>query len=860
MAHRLAALPRRLIVGFGAAVLLGGLDAGSSVSAVPGSVGASGTWAVSVTGEVDPITPDSYTFVRKGNSDTYEVTNEYGFSAVASVPPSGGSVTLDFSVAGSKTSDHFIEHLTFKFPATGNATFSGTYVQRTYDGSPGYHGTITGARAGGPPAGVSLTVVVSASSEKVGVGKTVSVTASVAASGGAVSAVSLGPGLVSSGAAALVTSSPSGLSGFLLAGGASRSFVFKVKGAKAGTVTLSVSASGTAASGAVQGSGQAQLEVTAAGISGTVYAVSCGESTCSQKGLPGLTVLVTGKTSDGGAVAETDRSGSDGSWSVKVPSGSYTAGPTLDGSTFAGPVFDPEKKVDLSANASGVDFRVCAGATGAAGPASSVSHGVRAPAGVASAAGASFGPSLCKSQYTVSVSAAIPLRMMVDPSPQARYHINNFSAGYNDEVHWISAAVHNNTLRRLLLLDPEYPNCFDDPQVEELTKNHVNVEWYSYIRPGSSLGKVNVPVAWNQGTKEAYVVQAPTEQTYSMTRVFEYRYTLDGHTTTGQCQETNEVPMVYMAVAGGDGAAGAAGRLAPNEFTIIAAWAFPFVGPGKLAPEAHGIGAYLAGLAGGLGAAVYEKYESLSAPTRALIDLVAAVLLTKGFTTALEAAPGVMANFAKGARSLEHWFAGAASVIELHHLAGIPGEAAGILTGFMAAGYPVMAAVVRGKFHTEFQPYTLPNGTKFVKTTTLALSAMSTRFPSVKVTVARNAYPNPDSSKGVKQGLLPWHTALFSDPVRTQNGTFGNNPPFLISNIASNGHNYSSGSAAVQSVLEDTSQTPAVSDSMKEAELASGFAAEQAEAPDPACTISSDDVPRASSDRTICWLFKDGRP
>ena len=141
-----------------------GLAAGGSVAvaaAPAGPGGASGSWAVSVYGEIDPVTPDGYTFVRRGASNIYDVTNEYGFSAVASIPRSGGSVILDFSVAGSKTSDHFKETLTFKFPATGDATFSGTYVQNVYGGGTGYHGKITGVRTTAPThASLSVTLSV----------------------------------------------------------------------------------------------------------------------------------------------------------------------------------------------------------------------------------------------------------------------------------------------------------------------------------------------------------------------------------------------------------------------------------------------------------------------------------------------------------------------------------------------------------------------------------------------------------------------------------------------------------------------------------------------------------------------------
>ena len=81
------------------------------------------------------------------------------------------------------------------------------------------------------------------------------------------SSISLGKGLVSSSAAAVVTASPSGLSGFSLGKGASRSFVFKVKASKAGKVTLSVAGDGKTSSGAaVHGSGELAVTVGGVGI------------------------------------------------------------------------------------------------------------------------------------------------------------------------------------------------------------------------------------------------------------------------------------------------------------------------------------------------------------------------------------------------------------------------------------------------------------------------------------------------------------------------------------------------------------------------------------------------------------------
>ncbi|HEX4518358.1 MAG TPA: carboxypeptidase-like regulatory domain-containing protein [Gaiellaceae bacterium] len=118
-----------------------------------------------------------------------------------------------------------------------------------------------------PPAKTSLAVAITttAARNQLSVGDETAATVKVTAAGGAVSAVSLGSGLTLSSGAAAVTSSPSGLSGFSLAKGESRSFVFKLKAAKAGPVTLHAAAKGRNGSGdTVSGSASLDLRVGAA--------------------------------------------------------------------------------------------------------------------------------------------------------------------------------------------------------------------------------------------------------------------------------------------------------------------------------------------------------------------------------------------------------------------------------------------------------------------------------------------------------------------------------------------------------------------------------------------------------------------
>ena len=99
-------------------------------------------------------------------------------------------------------------------------------------------------------------------------------------------------------------------------------------------------------------------------VSGHVYAATSPDgSPCSKPACPGVggvKVLVAGMSSDGSAVSVTAVSApTTGAWSVTVPAGSYTAGPTLNGSSFdpAGQFSPTEQAVTIgNENVAGVDF------------------------------------------------------------------------------------------------------------------------------------------------------------------------------------------------------------------------------------------------------------------------------------------------------------------------------------------------------------------------------------------------------------------------------------------------------------------------------------------------------------------------
>jgi hypothetical protein len=202
------------------------------------------------------------------------------------------------------------------------------------------------------PAKATLEVTVSAADHSVDLGQTENVTAKVTAHGGEVSSISLGNGLRSSSAAAAITGSPPGSDDFSLANGASRTFEYKLKGLKAGSTTLAVSAAGASASGStVRGSGSLKLEVGAYDLSGQIVETDCSASTCKKKPSPvaGVSVTASG-TARGSAIT-----GADGTYVMTLPRGSYTVAAHSGDRPFR-----PETQhVDLTGDADHVDFETC---------------------------------------------------------------------------------------------------------------------------------------------------------------------------------------------------------------------------------------------------------------------------------------------------------------------------------------------------------------------------------------------------------------------------------------------------------------------------------------------------------------------
>ena len=149
--------------------------------------------------------------------------------------------------------------------AIGTLSADGNTMSGTWSSTWNQHGTWTATREK-PQKEAALIVAVTAPAD-VSVGDVANVTVKVTASGDDVKGISFGNGLVSSADPAVVTQSPGGLSGFSLADGASRTFQFKVKGAKTGSATLSAKANGeTAAGDAASGADSTTVHVGQKGL------------------------------------------------------------------------------------------------------------------------------------------------------------------------------------------------------------------------------------------------------------------------------------------------------------------------------------------------------------------------------------------------------------------------------------------------------------------------------------------------------------------------------------------------------------------------------------------------------------------
>jgi hypothetical protein len=494
------------------------------------------------------------------------------------------------------------------------------------------------------------------------------------------------------------------------------------------------------------------------------------------------------------------------------------------------------------------------------------------------------------SDYTVNLQASVPQGIVVDPSTAAHFNTtaDNGPEGFPKES-TISQAVKQIAV---LAKEPEFPECLSAAEVAEDTEKHMESEWYSYYLGDTSLGKISVPLQWDETTQQVTLAGSLFVTQYNLTRVFKYRL---GHQVVTEvtspyndreykytkvvyddqveeCTETVPVKMLVAPVAGGDGLEVGTGT-PDNAFTIVAAWEFPFAPLGAAVnPEPSWSERFQEKYGPSLdkvfGEGFYEKYKPYLSTTLWSVVFGFWLLVESGGLAALIRAPAAISKAltflrlsqmsAETLAQLKETVAVAHTALEYGHTAKTTRELIEELfqiLGFMEAEngpYPVMSAVIRGNFTTEYghgaedrKPYA----------TLLGVSVQTTKFPNFWLTVSRKTQPaGAGSTVQPYNGVLPWPNRVGAEPVSTHN-PFAANPADLVNDSQGNGHSYYSGAADVQNVVNDTSQLPAVTKSIRDdANLDSGFGTEQAEAPDPACDADGE----ATDNSTICWLIEDG--
>ncbi|MGO9977429.1 MAG: carboxypeptidase-like regulatory domain-containing protein [Solirubrobacteraceae bacterium] len=613
--------------------------------------------------------------------------------------------------------------------------------------------------------------------------------------------------------------------------------------------------------GTINGQKAGFLLKAGATVSGTVSGDQCSDTSCTQSGLPGVTIIVTGSPTAGGTVTQSAVTAADGTWSVTVPAGTYSVGPSRDGKTIDGTGFDPLQRdgvvVPATGQVGGQDFQTCAldGPVGSAGDFSAASDALASPGPLAFAAAAPA-PSPCKSIYTVTVSAKIPQPHLVDPSPDAPYELAT-GGGFNPSS------------SRFFRISRGYPECLSAATVTKYNSERAKAEWYTYI-VGGPLGSVTVSYEWNRTTGEVYVVDEPSETNVPLTRKFVYRITEpNGTVIPGSCDETHYVPMLVLPVGGADYHS----TLSPREFSLIVVWGFPFepqgvrVDPNTLYEQGkHLLLAPIRAYDHAIESLVGTLVPHAPHLVRAGLEFGASYLLGTGFIKAVEASPVLLTGLFKTATYLPQVLAGveeAAHLLHKGHNLNSFREAVGTLAGLaLNSEYPVMGAIVRGHFEVSGyqqtgvvnpatgQPEEIPLDSM------LGLSIATTKFPTISVQVSRSALANDDPNNKVTSGPQPLPWASMSSRQLDISNTLSGNPPYLVTNAAAS--HYSDGLHGVHQIHANTSQLPALEAAVHDhAEEASDFVAEVTEAKLPSCGAFTA-LPAVGT--TICFKFNDGRP
>lgn len=655
-----------------------------------------------------------------------------------------------------------------------------------------------------------------------------------------------------------------------------------------GTYTATITASKTAGNATITASDTTpEPAVTATttltstpatvSVSGTVSGISCSETACPRSGASGFTVLVSGTSSDGQSISTTAVTADDGTWSVTVPSGTYTAGISSDGSTFVSKAFEQPVTVGDSP-VTGVNFQACdEGASGSeTDPAAELQTGLNAsPTGLnvslpaesvlAHADAASFSPSYCQSLYTFKLSASIKQPQIVDPSLKAPF---NSSTNPSDPHYSASTSVarflYRSGFDSLFEAYGKYPSCLYKEEMIDLARHATQVRWYTYMTGGSSLGKISIPLVWNQNTGKAdqpqQVVYDPSDEPSSsngsLTRVWRFIiYPSNGAPVSGSCHLTMPIVPRYFYVPGGSADERKVGG--PTSFTIIALWYFPFSPAGETVPPETSAESLIKHLIGEEhGEQLVTAFEKMPWLFRFATTYALASGAAKVAETALEgvAAFGKAVNAtAETVKDLK----AAANVPEVLHNGHTAYDViAGMAEGLLEEGhYPVMGAVIRGQFTTTNWVYNASLTQQIPAAETLGLSVKSTSFPDISMSVTRTAMPGTTSSP-VWNGLLPWQSGPGSDTTAapfTAN-PFQDNPTNLI---AHNTQQYLRGRNAVEGIIKATKELAPLGHEVKStADLYDDFDEEQDLAEAPAC--SNLGIP--ANDSTICWKLEDGRP
>jgi hypothetical protein len=497
------------------------------------------------------------------------------------------------------------------------------------------------------------------------------------------------------------------------------------------------------------------------------------------------------------------------------------------------------------------------------------------------------------SDYTLNIQASIPQSIIVDPSSAARYNTtsDNGPEGYNHDVPFLKA---------LMGPELEYPECLSPSEVREDTEKKLPAEWYSYYLGNTTLAKVTIPLQWDESAQEVTLNGGLDWKEYDLTRVFKYRI---GHlvypppgkgarvpivvydTPQEECEETVPVRMLVAVVPGGDYLAMARG-LSVSDFTIITAWEFPGAPAGAIVNPEPSLVATLAKkatteLEALFGPSVVSLFDRISeahevyeentpAVIKFAVEFGISYFLAAGVVAAVAKVPAVLANgysFLRGGVELS-----AATLAEVEELGGLfhtAGEGAHtghsvyeILEGLeqfegyldrIGGAYPIMSAVIRGHFSTE---YGEGPDAGVPQKTLLAVSVHTTKFPNIWLTVSRKTQAAATgSSVHPFNGVLPW-SGQTGGQVAVDN-PFGANPAGLVNGSENNGHDYLSGEEAVDELVNETGQNPAVESSIRyHANLVSGYPAEESEAPTPYCNSDGKDL--TGSEAIICWLITDG--